>query len=123
MVMLHTLGYADDVAIIETGDEKGVSHLSERVTAIAKGSKKRVDMDVTIVKTKSLHVVRQQEAEAVSKTTDGESRSKCKFVCPHSRCNHIFLTKRGIHTHTYMRGDASGKTNLLLKKIWATKGQ
>ena len=92
-VLLHTLGYADDVAIIEYGNETGVTRLSERVTAIAQGSKASADMDVNVSKTKSLHVRRQ---EAVSKTSEEEARAKCKFKCPHPGCDHVFLTKRGM---------------------------
>ena len=55
-VMLHTPGYADDVAIIEKGDEEGVSRLSERVTAIAKGSKKSADMHEYENSEDSVHV-------------------------------------------------------------------
>ena len=95
-VILHTLGYADDVAIIESGNEEGVLRLSERVTAIAEGSKKSADMNVNITKTKTMHVTKQEE---VSRTSDEEAREKCKFTCPHPGCNHVFLTKRGMNIH------------------------
>ena len=45
-VMLHTLGYADDIALLEEGDAIGVNRLSERVTDISKGSKKEADMSI-----------------------------------------------------------------------------
>ena len=93
---MHTLGYADDVALIEFGDDVGINRLSERVTAVKLGSKECADMDVNIVKTKSLHV-RQQES--VSKTTQDEARAKCKFKCPHPGCDHVFLTQRGRNIH------------------------
>ena len=57
--MHSALGYADDVAIIEYGNEVRVSRVSDRVTAIAQGSKTSADMDVNVSKTKSLHVRRQ----------------------------------------------------------------
>ena len=72
----------------------------ERVTAIAevsiKSSKASADMDVNIPKTKTLHVRQQEE---VSKTTDEEVRSRCKFQCLHPGCDHVFLTKRGLSAH------------------------
>ena len=95
-VLLHTLGYADDVALIAFGDDVGINRLSERVTAVKLGSKVCADMDVNIVKTKSLHV-RQQES--VNKTTQDEARAKCKFKCPHPGCDHVFLTQRGRNIH------------------------
>ena len=97
-VLLHTLGYVDDVDLIEYGDNVGTNRLSERVTAIKRGSKESADMDVniTITKTKDLHV-RQQES--VSKTTQAEARVKCRFKCPHLGCDHVFLTKRGRNIH------------------------
>ena len=95
-VILHTLGYADDVALIEYGDDEGTNRLSERVTAIKTGSKILADMDVNISKTKNLHVRKQ---EAVSKTTQAEARARCNFKCPHPGCGHVFLTKRGRNIH------------------------
>ena len=35
-IMLHTLGYADDVALIDYGDEDGILRASERVTCISR---------------------------------------------------------------------------------------
>ena len=77
--------------ITEQRDEVGVSRLSKRVTAIAVGSKKSANMDVNvnIPKTKSLHVRQQEE---VSETSQEETHSKCKFVCPYPDCGHVFLT-------------------------------
>ena len=75
---------------------EGVKRLSERVTAIAVGSKKSADMDVNIIKTKAMHVRKQEE---VSKTSEEEARKKCKFSYPHPGCDHVFLTKRGMNIH------------------------
>ena len=46
-VIIHTapLGYADDLAILEEGDEVGITRLSDRVTTISIGSKKETDMN------------------------------------------------------------------------------
>ena len=95
-IMLHTLGYADDVALMEEGDESGITRLSERVSEISKGSKKDADMSVNVPKTKSLHVCQQDE---VSETTPEEAKKLCRFKCPHLNCNHSFLTRRGMQIH------------------------
>ena len=95
-IMLHTLGYADDVALMEEGDEPGTTCLSERVSDISKGSKKDADMSVSIPKTMTLHVCQQ---DVVSETTPEEAKKLCRFKCPHLNCNHSFLTKRGMQIH------------------------
>ena len=115
-VLLHTLGYADDVALIETGDAVGIERLSERVSALREGSKKSADMDVNIVKTKALHV-RQQEG--VTKTTQDEARAKCKFACPHPGCGHVFLTKRGRDIHA---GRCQWQNEFVVERILNHKG-
>ena len=117
--MLHTLGYADDVAIIEYGDEEGVFRLSEiiiMVTAIAEGSKECADMNVNIPKTKSLHVRCQEE---VSKTTGDEARARCKFKCPHPDCDHVFFSKRGLNVHA---GKCQWKNEFVVERILDHKG-
>ena len=55
-VIIHTLGYADDAALLDFGDEEGIKRASLRVTSIAVGSTKDADMDISIAKTKVLHV-------------------------------------------------------------------
>ena len=77
-IMLHTLGYADDLALLEEGDATGVSRLSDRVTKVSKGSRKVADMCISIPKTMTLHVRVQDE---VSKTTAAEAKKICKFKC------------------------------------------
>ena len=94
--MLHTLGYADDVALLEEGNNTGVDRLSERVTAISKGSKKDSDMSISIPKTMTLHVRQQDD---VTKTTSEEAEKVCKHKCPHLNCNYTFMTKRGMQIH------------------------
>ena len=53
---LHTLGYADDAALIDGSNEMA----SKRVSSIAAGSKDLADMEINITKTESMHVKRQQ---------------------------------------------------------------
>ena len=95
-VIIHTLGYADDAALIDFGDEEGVRRASARVTSIEAGSKADADMVISIKKTKALHV---REQEKHSKTTAEEANKLCKFVCPHVQCNHRFMTKHGMMIH------------------------
>ena len=95
-VMLHTLGYADDLALLEEGDEIGIARLSDRVTTISVGSREKADMHISIPKTMTLHV---REQDAVSKTTQEEAKKLCKFKCPHLNCDHSFLTRKGMLVH------------------------
>ena len=69
VIMLHTLGYTDDVTLLEEGEVADVKRLSDRVTEISVGSKKDTDMSISIPKTMTLHV---REQDKVSKTTTGE---------------------------------------------------
>ena len=58
-VRLHTLGYADDAALIDMNP----TIASARVTSIAQGSKRDADMKINIVKTECVHVKRQQSVD------------------------------------------------------------
>ena len=69
-VIFHTLGYADDAALLDLGDEAGIKRATKRVTKIAEVSLKDADMIMSIDKTKSLHV---REQEATSPTTPAEA--------------------------------------------------
>ena len=64
--MIYTLGYADDLALIEYGDADGIAKSSARVSSISEGSNEEADMSLSIPKTKVLHVRKQ---DAVSPTT------------------------------------------------------
>ena len=37
-VLVHLLGYADDVAVMDSGSEEGIQRLSIRVSSISQGS-------------------------------------------------------------------------------------
>ena len=95
-VSFMDLGYADDVALLEEGEVDGAKRLSDRVTEISVGSKKDADMSISIPKTMTLHV---REQDKVSKTTTGEAKKLCKFMCPHLNCNQNFLTRKGMLIH------------------------
>ena len=95
-IILHTLGYADDAALLDFGDEEGIATASARITSIDQGSKKDADMVISVQKTKVLHVRQQEKTTA---TTSEEAIKVCKFECPHAHCDHKFLTKRGMQIH------------------------
>ena len=95
--IVHTLGYADDIAMVDGGCANGVLCSSARVTAITRGSKQDADiMSISIPKTKSIHVRAQ---DPISETTDEEAIQECKFTCPHLTCEFKFRTKRGMLAH------------------------
>ena len=93
---LHTLGYADDLSLVDEGNADGNAKATKRVTSIAVGSRARADMEVKIVKTKVLHVRPQ---DPVSDTTSDEASKVCKYTCPHINCGFQFHTKRGMLVH------------------------
>ena len=94
--MVHLLGYADDVGVLDVGSEEGIRRLSNRVTQIAQGSKKDADMDMSKEKTVALHV---QEQDETSPTTAAEAAQVCKFICPHLNCGFKFMTLSGLRVH------------------------
>lgn len=111
--IIHTFGYADDAALIDHGDERGITRSTNPVTSIASGS--RMDADITeisISKTKVLHVCEQDK---VSATTDGEARSACKFTCPHTNCGFEFKTKLGMQIHA---DNTNGRIIMRSTKSW-----
>ena len=89
---IYTLGYADDVALLNSS----ISVATERVTAIAKGSKADADMTINIGKTEVMHVERQR---AVTKTTSEEAKRVCKFQCRHAGCSRVFANLHGKKCH------------------------
>ena len=95
--IISTLGYADDLGLLNYADTEGLKKASERITAIAIGSRADADMKVSLPKTKVLHV---QEQDPISETTNAEARSQCKFECPNLGCSHVFASKKGLSIHT-----------------------
>ena len=94
--IIHTLAYADDAALAEEGNTQGIQRLTDRVTAISRGSNRDADMFINIDKTKVLHVLQQ---DPVTSTTADEAKKICKFTCPHHNCGFKFFTKRGMRIH------------------------
>ena len=77
---VHTLGYADDTALLDYS----AATATARVTAIAHGSKIDADMEISVTKTKAMKVCEQG---ALSKTTNEEAVKVCKFTCPNIGCS------------------------------------
>ena len=88
-----TLGYADDVAIIS----ESPARLSERVTSISKGSEADADMQISIKKTKSLHIAKQEKVQPSTTEEIEKTESTYEFAC--SFCPRRFKTKRGRNIH------------------------
>ena len=109
---VHTLGYADDAALLDYD----ASLASERVTAIAQGSKIDADMEINIKKTKVMHV---SEQDAVTKTTNAEATKVCKFTCPNVGCTKVFFNKRGMRCHA---GRCKWRDEYLVEKILDVRG-
>ena len=57
--ILHTLGHADDAALVDLGDAVGVIRATQRLSRITTGSLEDVDIQIQIEKTKVIHVRRQ----------------------------------------------------------------
>ena len=94
--IISTLGYADDLGLLNYGDEKGLKKASERITAIAIGSRKDADMKVSLPKTKVLHV---RDQDPITATTTEEAISQCKHECPNIGCSSVFASKKGLNIH------------------------
>lgn len=89
---VHTLGYADDAALLDDSSRKA----TDRVTAIATGSKEDADMTISIAKTEVMQVCEQGRIPAA---TSAEAKAACKFVCPHLGCNRVFFNAHGMKCH------------------------
>ena len=79
---VHTIGYADDLALTDTGNAAGNARAITRVSEVAAGSRADTDMEVKIVRTKVLHV-RPQDPVTEATMHSSEGSKVCKFICPH----------------------------------------
>ena len=86
-VGLHTLGYADDAALIDSSADIA----SERVSNIAYGSKLEADMEINIDKTECMHVKRQQRVAAPVKQ---DATKVCKFKCKNPGCGWMHIRQQ-----------------------------
>ena len=89
---VDTLGYADDAALLDSSS--GVA--TERVTAIARGSKQDADMEINVTKTEVMHV---EEQGRTTPATNAELKAVCKFECPHAGCTRVFQNAHGCKCH------------------------
>ena len=112
-INLHTLGYADDAALLDTSIEKA----TERVTTIAKGSALDADMEINVSKTEVMQVAEQSR---VAPATTAELEDACKFVCPHIGCDRVFFNAHGCKCHA---GKCRRKDWCAVDKILAVRGE
>ena len=103
-VHVSKLEYADDAALLN--DKTEFSSL--RLTAVADGSSTDAAMEVSLDKTKGMHVHRR---EKVSETSEAEvAAMKFKYKCP--ECARPFPTLRGqkIHSARWRNGAPSNRS-------------
>ena len=111
-VLVSKLEYADDAGLIDENTEVA----SVRLTAISDGSKADASMDVSLEKTKGLHV---HKREKVSDTSEAEVEAlKFKHKCP--ECSRTFPTQKGQKIHFVCCCDG-GKTVRSRKSTLAEK--
>ena len=115
-ILIHHLGYADDVAAVDSGSTAGIKRLSNRVDSISRGSKDDADMILSKEKTVALHV---REKDEVSDTTPDEASNICKFVCPHLNCGFKFLSLAGLKVNM---GRCEWKDEFEVEKIVDHRG-
>ena len=90
-VHISKLEYADDAGIVD--DE--VDQSSTRLTGISVGSRSDAAMEISIPKTKAMHIHKKCR---VSSTVESEIKAlKLKHVC--SMCSRDFPTQRGLKIH------------------------
>ena len=89
---MHTLGYADDAALIDYDQVTA----TERVTAIVRGSNIEADMQISIPKTKCMFV---QDQGPKPKVSCEEARAQASFKCPHVGCKFVFNNAHGVRIH------------------------
>ncbi len=90
-VRVSSLEYADDAALLDETVDKA----SQRLSAIASGSRNDAAMDISIPKTKAMHIHKQVR---VSKTQTHEIDAlKLKVACPD--CNRSFPKQHSLSIH------------------------
>ncbi|CAH1265118.1 Hypp3119 [Branchiostoma lanceolatum] len=90
-VTISRLEYADDAGLMD----ESVQEASERISAIASGSRDDAAMEISVPKTKAMHIHRK---DRVSTTTEAEVAAlNLKHKCPD--CTRDFPTKRGLAIH------------------------
>ena len=64
--IIHTLGYADDAAMMDKSDAEGIAIATSRLNNVADGSERDADMKINSDKTKIMHVRAQ---DPITQTT------------------------------------------------------
>ena len=109
---VHTLGYADDAALLDSD----INTVTARVTSIAQGSRSDADMTISISKTEVMHVVEQGRVSAM---TAAEARGVCKHKCPNVGCKKVFFNVHGCKVHA---GKCRRQNYHLIDKILDVRG-
>ena len=109
---IHTLGSADDAALLDDGLHKA----TDRVTTIAAGSKDDADMEINIDKTEVMQVCEQGRIPAA---TADEAKAVCKFPCPHLGCDRVFFNAHGMQCHA---GKCKYHNELVVDRILEVQG-
>ena len=109
---LHTLGYADDAALIDTD----LHVATTRVTSIATGSKRDADMEISISKTEVMQV---REQGRIAPATPAEAAAVCTYTCPHLGCGKVFYNMHGCKCHA---GKCRWQQEYEVDRILAVKG-
>ena len=90
-VTISGLEYADDAALLDSD----VHQASSRLQAISHGSRKDAAMEISLPKTKAMHI---HKKDRVSQTMEEEiTNMGFQHSCP--SCSRVFPTKRGMAVH------------------------
>ena len=109
---IHTLGYADDAALLDNSIQKS----TDRVTSIAAGSERDADMVISIEKTEVMQVCEQGQIPAA---TAAEAKATCNFSCPHLGCDRVFYNSHGMRCHA---GKCKYRMELPVDRILEVRG-
>ena len=110
---VHTLGYADDAALLDNCGDTA----TDRVTSISTGSRDDADMTINIRKTEVMQV---EEQGRVTPVTAEEATKACTYTtCPNPGCNKVFFNAHGCKCHA---GRCKFRDHFYLDKILAVRG-
>ena len=110
---MHTLGYADDAALVDQGRAAGVQHASDRS---AHGHSKRIEEG-----RRHDYLYQENESSARSNTVtiSGEASDACKFTCSRLHCGFKFYCRHGMRAHA---GICEWENELPIHRILDIKG-
>ena len=110
---MHTLGHADDAALVDQGCAAGVQHASDRS---AHGHSKRIEEG-----RRHDYLYQENESSARSNTVtiSGEASDACKFTCSRLHCGFKFYCRHGMRAHA---GICEWENELPIHRILDIKG-